>query len=95
MSFYGSVVNYLTKSFKRIIVGKKTFVANDYEAEVDLTESLDTLYGISITTIDDPASENLKYQIVQGESTFDIDIPRSGGGGIAPGQDIIYDGGTP
>ena len=62
MSFYGNVINYLTKAFKSIKIGTGTIEAENFVDEADLTPLLDTRYNVSISK--DTAGDNEDNQLI-------------------------------
>ena len=76
MSFYGDVINYLTKAFKSIKIGNKKFEAQSFEDEADLTDILDNRYNISIKEKDDKTDNKLVYELIQNDKPMgEINIP--------------------
>lgn len=76
MSFYGNINNYLTKGFSTIKTGEIEHIADNYNSEIDLTDSLNSLYNLSIDTLDDNTDNKLVYLLKQnGMVMGQIDVP--------------------
>lgn len=77
MSFYGNIINYLTKAFKTVKIGDNTFTAEIFEDEADLTEALQKLLKVSVEENNDSNDNKLQYYLKQnGVNVGVIDIPR-------------------
>lgn len=77
MSFYGNIINYLTKAFKTVKIGDNTFTAEIFEDEADLTEALQKLLRVSVEENNDSNDNKLQYYLKQnGVNVGVIDIPR-------------------
>lgn len=77
MSFYGNIINYLTKAFKTVKIGDNTFTAEIFEDEADLTEALQKLLRVSVEENNDSNDNKLQYYLKQnGINVGVIDIPR-------------------